>query len=213
MQQHEQQKIVQSEVLFYCIAVGIIAIGLIFRFCSTANAEATQPEPTEITAEPPETLVKSDLSHMAGGVEIVLSGIGTVLPETPVQCSFDKEESYLLAKIAMAEAEGEDTEGKALVILTVLNRVQSKKAYFPDSIKEVIFEKGEFTPVTSGRFFRLEPSEDCYKALELVENGWDESNGALYFERTTDKSTWHSRNLEKLFDHGNHTFYKEVDSE
>lgn len=28
---------------------------------------------------------------------------------------WDAEESYLLAKIAMAEAEGEDTEGKALV--------------------------------------------------------------------------------------------------
>lgn len=35
----------------------------------------------------------------------------------------DGEESYLLAKIAMAEAESEDTEGKALVMLVVLNRV------------------------------------------------------------------------------------------
>ena len=45
----------------------------------------------------------------------------------------DAEESYLLTKIAMAEAEGEDTEGKALVIMVVLNRVWSDK--FPDSIE------------------------------------------------------------------------------
>ena len=34
---------------------------------------------------------------------------------------WDTNDSYLLAKIAMAEAEGEDVEGKALVILVVLN--------------------------------------------------------------------------------------------
>ena len=43
-----------------------------------------------------------------------------------------------LAKLAMAEAEGEDTEGKALVILVVLNRVQSEG--FPDTVEDVILE-------------------------------------------------------------------------
>ena len=44
---------------------------------------------------------------------------------------WDAEDAYMLAKIAMAEAESEDTEGKALVILVVLNRVWSEE--FPDS--------------------------------------------------------------------------------
>lgn len=48
-----------------------------------------------------------------------------------------------LAKIAMAEAEGEDTEGKAQVILVVLNRVWSND--FPDTIEGVITEKNQFT--------------------------------------------------------------------
>ena len=38
---------------------------------------------------------------------------------------------------------------------------------------------------------------------------WDESQGALYFEKASDESTWHSRNLQKLFTHGAHTFYTE----
>ena len=38
---------------------------------------------------------------------------------------------------------------------------------------------------------------------------WDESQGATYFERTTDEATWHNTTLKKLFTHGNHTFYTE----
>lgn len=121
---------------------------------------------------------------------------------------WDAEESYMLAKIAMAEAEGEDTEGKALVILVVLNRVWSDG--FPDSIEEVITEPGQFSPVTEGgRYYTTEPDEDCWTALSMVMHGWDESQGATYFTSSEEKDTWHSRNLTKLFEHGNHTFYKE----
>lgn len=119
---------------------------------------------------------------------------------------WSEDEAYLLAKIAMAEAESEDTEGKALVILVVLNRVHSDE--FPDTIEEVIFEDGQFAPVSNGRYDKVEPDEDCYKAIELVETGWDGSCGATYFESKS-KSTWHSRNLTFLFQHGKHYFYKE----
>ena len=120
----------------------------------------------------------------------------------------DAEESYMLAKIAMAEAEGEDTEGKALVILVVLNRVWSDG--FPDSIEEVITEPGQFSPVTEGgRYYTTEPDEYCWAALSMVMHGWDESQGATYFTSSEEQNTWHSRNLTKLFEHGNHTFYKE----
>lgn len=118
---------------------------------------------------------------------------------------WDSEDAYLLAKIAMAEAESEDAEGKALVILVVLNRVWSDK--FPDSIPEVIFQEGQFSPVGNGRFDRVEPDRECYEALELIQlNKWDESQGALYFE-SEGKSNWHRDNLHFLFQHGNHYFY------
>ena len=121
---------------------------------------------------------------------------------------WDAEESYMLAKIAMAEAEGEDTEGKALVILTVLNRVCSEQ--FPDTIAQVITDGNAFTSYINGRYDRVEPNEDCYRALEMVqEEHWDESQGATYFERATAEGTWHNNNLKELFTHGNHTFYTE----
>ena len=117
------------------------------------------------------------------------------------------KEAYLLARLAMAEAESEDTESKALVIRTVLNRVQSD--YFPDTIEEVIFQKNQFTPIHNGRWDRVHPNDDCWAALALVESGWDESQGALYFAVTTDKPTWHNTALKKLFEHGVMTFYTE----
>ena len=115
------------------------------------------------------------------------------------------DDSYLLAKIAMAEAESEDTEGKALVMLVVLNRV--KAGGFPDSVEEVIYQARQFSPVASGRFDRVEPDADCWLALSLIEvDGWDESMGATYFESESE-STWHEEHLEFLFQHGNHYFY------
>lgn len=119
--------------------------------------------------------------------------------------SFNTEETYLLAKMAMAEAEDQDTEGKALVILVIINRVLSNK--FPDSVEEVIFQKGQFSPISNGRFDKVEPNKDCWKAIDLVmKTRWDESSGALYFESES-ASTWHRDNLQFLFQHGDHIFY------
>lgn len=119
---------------------------------------------------------------------------------------WDAEDSYLLAKIAMAEAEGEDVEGKAFVILVVLNRVWTDE--FPDTIHDVIYQKSQFSPIADGRFDRVEPNEECYEALEMVMLGWDKSNGALYFESEKSADNWHSRHLDYLFTHGGHRFYK-----
>ena len=141
----------------------------------------------------------------------ILQSTETPVPTTTAaigSLDWDADDSYRLAKIAMAEAEGEDTEGKALVILVVLNRVWSDD--FPDTIEGVITEDTQFAAYENGRYDRVEPDADCYRALEMVQvEHWDESRGATYFERTTDETTWHNTTLKKLFTHGNHTFYTE----
>lgn len=115
------------------------------------------------------------------------------------------DDAYMLAKIAMAEAEGEDVEGKALVMLVVLNR--TKTDGFPDTVSDVIYEKGQFTPVANGRFQKVEPDKECFEALQLIATDkWDESQGATYFESES-SSTWHRDNLNYLYSHGRHDFY------
>lgn len=124
-----------------------------------------------------------------------------------MSCDWDADDSYLLAKIAMAEAEGEDTEGKAYVIMVVLNRMLSDE--FSDTIGGVIFQDNQFSPVSNGRFDSVEPNDDCWDALNMIQvDKWDKSQGALYFESCQSDDNWHSRNLEYLFTHGKHRFYK-----
>lgn len=155
-------------------------------------------------------IVQSMISDEANATPTATS-VATTAPEQETEkaerskigsMDWDSDDAYRLAKIAMAEAESEDTEGKALVMLVVLNRVWSDE--FPDTIEDVIFQKGQFSPISNGRYDEVEPDEDCYRALQLIQTGgWDESHGATYFESKSD-STWHSENLTFLFKHAIH---------
>ena len=128
-------------------------------------------------------------------------------PEFTYSKDWSAKESYLLAKIAMAEAEGCNTQTKTLIIMCVLNRVWSDE--FPDTIKEVIFQKNQFSPIDNGRWDRVEPNEDCYEAVKVVmEAKYDYSGGATYFENCVDEDNWHSRNLEFLYESEGIRFYK-----
>lgn len=132
-------------------------------------------------------------------------------PEFAYSKDWDYEDSYLLAKIAMAEAEGCNIQTKTLVIMAVLNRVWSDE--FPDTIEEVIFQEYngvyQFTPIANGRWDRVEPNEDCWEAVRVVmESQYDYSGGALYFESCVDEDNWHSRNLEFLYESDGMRFYK-----
>lgn len=126
-----------------------------------------------------------------------------------------ENEVYLLAKINECEAGNQNIETRMLVVLTVLNRVKSDK--FPGTIEEVIKENHngvyQFSPlVQGGSWYYTEPSDDAYKAVDLVTeelfNGIDVSDGALYFESCEDEDNWHSRNLEFLYQSDDIRFYK-----
>lgn len=190
------------------IAAATVYTSIGIRMIVTDVGEVIEPEPVIDTVS-----VTGAGIHEFSGRE-TSRGIKVLVPEPETEQSseWDAEDSYLLAKLAMAEAEGEDTEGKALVILVILNRVRSEE--FPDTVEDVILEEHngvhQFSVTQEGgRWYTVEPDEDCYKALELVTlEKWDESEGALYFESRSD-STWHQNHLQFLFQHGKHYFYKE----
>lgn len=116
------------------------------------------------------------------------------------------EESQMLVKIAMAEAEDQGVIGKALVMNVIKNRVDSDR--FPNSIEEVIYQPKQFSPIEDGRYDIAVPDAECYEALEWVLSYWDGSNGALYFEANWNENRWHKENLTNLFQYGDLIFYK-----
>ena len=73
-----------------------------------------------------------------------------ILSEEPIMSEDDIE---LIALVTMGEAEGECEEGKRLVIDTILNRVDYD-LYFPNTVREVIYQRNQFECVTNGRLNR-----------------------------------------------------------
>lgn len=188
--------------LYKWIAVAVIGVGgaLVVGFMSSSR-EQPSAEPYGAVVDAGDFEQMQDVLPEQQDQEKETAAYQTMI----ASMDWDAEESEMLARIAMAEAEGEDVEGKALVILVVLNRVWSDK--FPNSIEEVVKQERQFTAYENGRYDRLEPDEECWDALGLVMfDHWDESQGALYFESES-KSTWHQDNLKRLFRHGNHIFY------
>ncbi len=199
----------------FLIAAAIIGSSAAVSIVSTASTErklvgletgSENPRPTLIIIHTEKETKEGTESQGIQGIQGIQGSEGS---EEDEQEGRKNEDAYILAKMAMAEAEGEDTEGKALVILVILNRLKAEN--FPDTVSQIVSQKNAFTSYRNGRYDRSEPDEDCWEALNLVASGWDKSQGALYFERTPGQgeSTWHSENLEKLFSHGNHTFYGE----
>lgn len=124
--------------------------------------------------------------------------------ETETAERFTEKEKYMLAKIAMAEAEGCRIKAKELVIRTVLSRIESDM--FPNTVEEVIFQKNQFTPISDGRWNKVEPNEECWQALENVLSS-SESKDILFFESCKGDS-WHNKNLKLVCEEDGMRFYK-----
>lgn len=96
----------------------------------------------------------------------------------------------LLARLVSAEAKGEPYRGQVAVAAVVLNRIKS--ASFPNSIPDVIYEPGAFSPVANGEIWK-EPVSSAINATYEALNGTDPAYGALFFfnpAKTTNKYIW-----------------------
>lgn len=191
------RKGIKDKLKVYAVDAAMVFLATQF----TVVAKADRNAKNDIGAY--ETMQECNLySNSSKSTEMLIEKI----EEKAKAAGISQEEKQILLKIAMAEAEGEGTSGKAYVMRVVLNRVQSEE--FPNTIKKVVFQKNQFSPVKdNGRYWNLEPDEECYEAYNMIENGWDDSEGALYFSRTG-SSPWMQENTDFLYEIGNHSFYK-----
>ena len=112
---------------------------------------------------------------------------------------------YLLARLVYGEARGEPYKGQVAVAAVVLNRVKSSK--FPNSVSGVIYQSGAFSVVSDGQI-NLTPDETAIKAARDAMNGYDPTNGCLYYynpAKTTNKWMLSKPVLLRI---GNHAFFK-----
>lgn len=117
---------------------------------------------------------------------------------------YDATNLYWLSHIIYAESGNQSLEGKLAVGNVVMNRVNSP--LFPNDIYSVLFQKNQFSPAASGSIYRT-PSESCVVAAKLVLEGVVVLENALFFNATSLKNTWASRNRPYITTIGGHVFY------
>lgn len=102
--------------------------------------------------------------------------------------TYSDADVQLLARLIYGEARGESYVGQVAVGAVVMNRIKS--ASFPNSMSGVIYQSYAFTAVADGQI-NLTPNATARKAAQDAINGWDPTNGALYYYNpATATSSW-----------------------
>ena len=70
------------------------------------------------------------------------------LKKSSIDATYTESDLRLMSSIIYCEACGESYQGKLAVGMVIMNRVDS--SLFPNTIKKVIYEKGQFTPARNG---------------------------------------------------------------
>lgn len=116
------------------------------------------------------------------------SALGISSSSSSSSGGYSSSDLYLLARCVYGESRGEPYVGQVAVAAVVLNRVKS--AAFPNSISGVIYQPYAFTCVSDGQLY-LEPDQSAYNAARDAMNGWDPTNGCLYYYNpATATSAW-----------------------
>lgn len=119
-------------VIGFLLLAGILIITIVIK------SQAEECEGVEFTAEkivpPTQPVLVIEVPK-----EVV------VYKDIPNETELTEDEIHLLAELVHAEAGNQDQIGKRLVVDVVLNRMYSED--FPDTVKEVIYQKNQFSTV------------------------------------------------------------------
>ena len=105
-------------------------------------------------------------------------GVTLTSPTSSSSSTIVSADQKLLAKLVYAEARGESYKGQVAVAAVVLNRVSSSS--FPNTISGVIYQTGAFSCVSNGSINNT-PNDAAVRAALDAMNGWDPTNGCLYY--------------------------------
>ena len=116
-----------------------------------------------------------------------------------------QDDLEILYKIVQAEAGDQSLKGRIMVVNVIINRVRSSN--FPNSVRGVVFQKSQFSPVASGSYYTAKPDERTKRAVQAAVNGEDYSQGAIYF-CTRSIAGRFSRYFHRVAAEGDHVFFK-----
>lgn len=98
--------------------------------------------------------------------------------ETEAARSYTDEDLEVLTRVLTGECQTGSWELQVAVGSVVLNRVQA--AEYPDSIKGVVFQRGQYACVRDGNYYRVPTERNRQAAQYLLENGSQIPESVIY---------------------------------
>ena len=185
--------------------VGIAFTLALVSFVYFTPVDAKERETVSIvdTQELPNYLTEYDFSKLYTCREDVRKKDDSI-----VEVSY--EDARLLLCISRAEG-GDTLDGQLWTMRTILNRVQSE--HFPYNVYDVVNQHTEdawqFEVVKTGVCEKAELNSESHLALAMIESGWNNTQGALYWEACTNSpQSWHAQNLEYIKTVEGNRYYK-----
>ncbi len=155
------------------------------RIEAEAQAKAAAEEAARIAAEAQAKAAAEEAARIAA--EAQQAALAAQAAQT---AAISAEELKLLANIIYCEAGSESYVGKVAVGNVIMNRVKS--ASQPNTITEVVYAKGQFSPVRNGSLQRALSSDKadaaCYQAAIEALAGAQPVGGKLFFRRNNGRS-------------------------
>ena len=152
------------------------------RIEAEAQAKAAAEEAAQLEAEAQAKAAAEEAARLAAEAQQAALAAQTAAIST--------EELKLLANIIYCEAGSESYVGKVAVGNVIMNRVKS--ASQPNTITEVVYAKGQFSPVRNGSLQRALSSDKadaaCYQAAIEALAGAQPVGGKLFFRRNNGRS-------------------------
>ena len=154
------------------------------RIAAEAQAKAAAEEAARLEAEAQAKAAEEAARLAAEAQQAALAA------QAAQTAAVSAEELKLLANIIYCEAGSESYVGKVAVGNVIMNRVKS--ASQPNTITEVVYAKGQFSPVRNGSLQRALSSDKadaaCYQAAIEALAGAQPVGGKLFFRRNNGRS-------------------------
>jgi len=215
----KEPSLVKVGQIIFIPTTGDDKIGMI----ETPTAQPVQEIPKPAEPALPVSTTKGITNHMiqkGDTLSIITKKYGVTLPilvafNTQInninvvklgdQLKIPNEELIILAKIIHLEAQGEPMNGKIAVGNVILNRVRDDD--FPDSIKEVVYQPNQFSPVKQGKMNTTIPNASSVEAAIRAYNGEVVTKDALFFFAPTTTSSY-LKKKKVILSIGGHRFAK-----
>lgn len=181
------------------VLTGIMTIGMMY--VGTPKEDVEEKKIEVIETQTPIYLTDYELSKLY-----------TLRKEVRHKDKIDLTQDEAQLLMAIGRSEGGDTlEGQLWTMRVLINRIESDRSDFQDvnTLGEVAYQKNQFDVITNGSYKWADINEYTHIALGMIEGGWDETDGSLWFESSSNsEDTWHKKKLTLVKEVQGQRYYK-----